>query len=54
MIRAVAIAVLVALALGWVLLPRRIKPEHDDVQDLGDYGPLDVAYRIGRTSTFIH
>ncbi|MBU6282577.1 hypothetical protein KGQ64_10080 [bacterium] len=55
MTRALAVAALVALVLGWVLLPRRPAVEAPDVaQDMGDFGPVPDGYRIGRTNHFIH
>lgn len=53
MMRSFAIAVLLAIALGYVIIMRRIEDE-DELQDMGDYGPLPTAYRIGRVSAYIH
>lgn len=54
MVRSLAVAVLLAIALGYVILTRRIEDAEDDGQDVGDYGPLPTAFRIGRTGAYIH
>lgn len=50
--RALAVAVLLAVAVGWFAWSRKWRVEVDWSQNVGDYGPIDVP--VGRIRHHIH